>query len=359
VPASVVAGIIGVETFYGRIMGNFSALDALATLSFAFPSGRSDRSPLFRKHLGELFVLARKEGVEPGSLKGSYAGAMGWGQFMPGSWNKYAVDFDGDGHIDLIGNPVDAIGSIANFLAEHGWQRGMPSDYTLKLPSETATRAALLVHDIEPKFSAAQLATRGVALSEAGQQHAGPLAVIELQRGAAAPMYFAGTQNFYVLTRYNQSAYYAMAVIELGRVLAAKRAMAAAEPAAAPRSNCAPADFREVLSLQALPLELRKLLDADQNTADGMAERGAQFNESDVIADNDQRPTRRFVLAALSSDCALVAFEQGGRGKTVRMASFRRGNGRWELGPQTLLRDTPQSVQDLLGQDPGRQGQAR
>ncbi|MDM4765671.1 lytic murein transglycosylase B [Pelomonas sp. SE-A7] len=239
VPAQVILGILGVETFYGRIMGGFSALDALVTLSFDFPKGRSDRSPFFRQELAELLILARREGVDPAGLKGSYAGALGFGQFMPGSWNRYALDFDGDGQIDLIGHPVDAIGSIANFLAQHGWQRGMATDYTLTLPTETSTRARLLVPDIRPTFSAAQMDEAGVLLSEAGRLHEGPLAVIELQMGGkSAPVYRAGTQNFYVLTRYNQSAYYAMAVIELGRELLAMRMMGA-PPAPQPPASAA------------------------------------------------------------------------------------------------------------------------
>ncbi|MDI4631981.1 lytic murein transglycosylase B [Pelomonas sp. V22] len=240
VPASVIMGILGVETFYGRIMGGFSALDALVTLSFEFPKGRSDRSAFFRQQLVELLLLARHEGLDPAGFKGSYAGAMGYGQFMPGSWNRYALDFDGDGQIDLIGSPVDAIGSVANFLAEHGWQRGQASDYTLQMPSETTARAQiaqLLAPDIRPTFSAAQLQELGAQPSDAALQHAGPMAVIELQMGdKAAPVYRLGTQNFYALTRYNQSSYYAMTVIELGRELQAMRMMGTAQPPASPNS---------------------------------------------------------------------------------------------------------------------------
>lgn len=235
VPASVIMGILGVETFYGRIMGCFSALDALVTLSFEFPKGRSDRSAFFRQQLVELLLLARHEGLDPAGFKGSYAGAMGYGQFMPGSWNRYALDFDGDGQIDLIGSPVDAIGSVANFLAEHGWQRGQASDYSLQMPSETTARAQLLAPDIRPTFSAAQLQDLGAQPSDAALQHAGPMAVIELQMGdKAPPVYRLGTQNFYALTRYNQSSYYAMTVIELGRELQAMRMIGTAPLPASP-----------------------------------------------------------------------------------------------------------------------------
>ena len=223
VPAEIVLGIIGVETFYGRIMGGFRILDALATLSFDFPTGRSDRSPFFREELHQFLLLCQRDGLDPLTLKGSYAGAMGLGQFMPGSWMRHAVDFDGDGHADLINSPTDAIGSVANFLARHGWQRALPTDYTVAAPTGTAERAQLLAPDVRPSFTPAQMQALGARLSEGGQEHTGKLALIELQMGDAAPVYVAGTDNFYVLTRYNQSAYYAMAVISLGRKLGQMR----------------------------------------------------------------------------------------------------------------------------------------
>ncbi len=223
VPAEIVMGIIGVETFYGRIMGGFRILDALATLSFDFPTGRSDRSPFFREELHQFLLLCQRNGLDPLTLKGSYAGAMGLGQFMPGSWMRHAVDFDGDGRADLINSPADAIGSIANFLAQHGWQRALPTDYTVAAPTGTAERAQLLAPDVRPSFTPAQMQALGAQLSEAGQEHTGKLALVELQMGDAAPVYVAGTENFYVLTRYNQSAYYAMAVISLGRRLGQMR----------------------------------------------------------------------------------------------------------------------------------------
>jgi membrane-bound lytic murein transglycosylase B len=223
VPAEIIVGIIGVETFYGQITGGFRVIDALATLSFDFPKGRSDRSVFFRNELVEFLKLCRSNGLDPLAVKGSFAGAIGWPQFMPSSWNRDAVDFDGDGHIDLAGSPVDAIGSVAHFLAEHGWQRGMTTEYSLAMPSETSARALLLAPDIKPTFSVAQLLDAGAKPSEAALEHRGPLAVVELQMGAAAPIYVIGTENFYAITRYNWSSYYAMAVIELGRSLVALR----------------------------------------------------------------------------------------------------------------------------------------
>ena len=224
VPAEIVVGIVGVETFYGRVMGSFRAIDALATLSFDFPAGRRDRSDFFRRELEELFVLARREAIEPDTLRGSFAGALGLPQFMPGSINRYGIDFDGDGHVDLRANGADVVGSVANYLAQFGWQRGMPTHYEVAAPVDTPDRAHLLAPDIVPSFTPAQFEERGAALSPAGRAHEGPLALVELQNGEAAPSYVAGTPNFYAVTRYNWSSYYAMAVIELGAAVARERA---------------------------------------------------------------------------------------------------------------------------------------
>lgn len=228
VPAELIAGLIGVETFYGRMTGGFRVIDALATLAFDFPSGRRDRSAFFRSELAEFLKLCRREGLDPLTVKGSFAGAMGWPQFMPGSWNRHAIDFDGDGRVDLVGSPVDAIGSVAHFLVQHGWQPGLPTHFGVAPPVDTSERARLLQPDILPSFSAAQFAEAGAELAEAGRAHAGPLALVELQNGAAAPSYVAGTSNFYALTRYNWSAYYAMAVLDLGRELSRLRGTAPA-----------------------------------------------------------------------------------------------------------------------------------
>ena len=226
VPAALVVGIIGVETFYGRVTGNYRVLDALATLSLDFPSGRKDRSEFFRAELGQFLRLALTEHLPVAGVKGSFAGAIGLGQFMPGSINRFAVDFDGDGQIDMANSPPDVIGSVAHYLAEHGWQWGQPSHFAVKPPSDSRQRALLLVPDILPSFSPAQMAAHGAVLDDAGQAHAGPLALVELQNGDAAPSYVAGTQNFYAVTRYNWSSYYALAVIELGQAVAARRAAA-------------------------------------------------------------------------------------------------------------------------------------
>ena len=223
VPPELVVSIVGIETFYGRVMGNFRVIDALATLSFDFPPGRRDRTKFFRGELEALFVLAKREGSDPLAVKGSFAGAMGLPQFMPSSVNRYAVDFDGDGHIDLHANAADVVGSVANYLAAFGWQRGMPTHYEVAVPVDTSDRAVLLGPDILPTFTAAQFAERGAQLDPAGQAHSGPLALVELQNGQLAASYVAGTQNFYTITRYNWSSYYAMAVIDLGAAIKRRR----------------------------------------------------------------------------------------------------------------------------------------
>jgi membrane-bound lytic murein transglycosylase B len=218
VPPEIVVGILGVETIYGRQMGNFRVIDALSTLAFDFPSGRSDRSEFFRDELESWFVLCKSESVEPLDWKSSYAGAIGMAQFMPSSFNKYAVDLDGDGHVDLQRSAADAIGSVANYLAEHGWTRGMPLRFEVAPPADVDARTALLGQDILPTFSVAEMAEKGVALPPAAYVE-GPLALIELENGGAAPSYVVGTRNFYAVTRYNRSSYYAMAVTSLGEAV--------------------------------------------------------------------------------------------------------------------------------------------
>lgn len=219
VPPEIVVGIVGVETFYGRILGRFRTLDVLATLAFDFPAGRSDRSAYFRAELEELLVLARREKLPAAQFSGSFAGAIGLPQFMPGSINRHALDFDGDGHVDLLRSAADTIGSVAQFLALHGWQRGMASTYPVAPPEDEAARARLLAPDILPSFDAAAFEAAGAALSETGRGHAGPLALVRVENGALEPSYVAGTQNFYALTRYNRSSYYALAVIALGEAV--------------------------------------------------------------------------------------------------------------------------------------------
>ena len=226
VPASVVIGILGVETIYGKRMGKYRVLDALATLAFDFPASHPKapaRAAYFLQELEAFLVWCKQTGRDPLSVRGSYAGAMGMAQFMPSSWQKYAVDFDADGRIDLFDNSKDAIGSIANYIAAFGWKRGMPTHYPLQLDAARLDLPALLEKDILPSMSPALMAERGAILPAQALQHAGALALIELVNGAqASPSYVGGTDNFYVITRYNWSSFYAMAVIELGLAVQAQ-----------------------------------------------------------------------------------------------------------------------------------------
>jgi membrane-bound lytic murein transglycosylase B len=219
VPPEVVVGIVGVESIYGRQMGNFRIIDALATLAFDFPSGRKDRSAFFQDELENWFVLCNSEGVDPLAWRGSYAGAIGMAQFMPSSFNRFAVDFDGDGHVDLHASAADVIGSVANYLAEFGWKRGLAARFDVEPPADLESRALLLAPDIVPTCTAAEMVERGARLPDAALAAETLFALVELQNGDAAPTYVAGTSNFYALTRYNWSSYYAMAVLALGEAV--------------------------------------------------------------------------------------------------------------------------------------------
>jgi membrane-bound lytic murein transglycosylase B len=223
VPAAIVVGIIGVETLYGQNTGNFRILDALATLAFDFPAAHpraAERQAFFRSELEQFLLLTSRSGTNPQSIKGSYAGAMGLPQFMPSSWARYAVDFDGDGRIDLFASPADAIGSVAHYFKSFQWQPGMPTHYPVGLVPGQTDMDALLAPDILPTFSVSSFTAKGAQLEGAALNHSGPLALIELRNGLDAPSYVAGTENFYAITRYNWSSYYAMAVIELGEAVA-------------------------------------------------------------------------------------------------------------------------------------------
>lgn len=222
VPASLIVGVIGVETLYGQHTGNYRVIDALTTLAFDFPAAHpraEARAAFFKDELEQFLSLTHRTGMDPGSLRGSYAGAMGWPQFMPSSWVRYAVDFDGDGQVDLLNSPADAIGSVAHYFQQFGWQTGQPTHFSVDIDPQHTDLQVLLAPDIRPTFSVEAFVAKGAQLPAHALTHTGRLALVELENGASPRSYVAGTENFYVVTRYNWSSYYAMAVIELGATI--------------------------------------------------------------------------------------------------------------------------------------------
>ncbi|SNS37432.1 membrane-bound lytic murein transglycosylase B [Noviherbaspirillum humi] len=226
VPAEIIVGIIGVETVYGRNTGNFRVLDAITTLAFDYPNTptRAARMSFFRGELENTLLLSRDTGIDPFSLLGSYAGAIGWPQFMPGSVRKFAVDFDGDGKVDLRGSPVDAIGSVANFLAEHGWKRGQPVAFPTTLNETPGSRnwEMFIAQGLEAKFTLAELRAAGVNPSMPVPEDL-PYGLVDLQNGGEQTDYWLATDNFFAITQYNRSFFYAMSVLELGRAVRTAR----------------------------------------------------------------------------------------------------------------------------------------
>ena len=211
VPVHIVAAIIGVETFYGQRMGTYRVLDSLATLAFDYPP----RSGFFRQQLEEFLLLSREEQQDEFELMGSYAGAMGFGQFIPSSYRVYAVDFDADGVRDIWTNPVDAIGSVANYLSQHGWQKGQV--ITTQVSPTSQEGKDLFGNKLKPYTSVGHLTHNGAVrdLQLAADSQVSPL----LFKGKKGEEYWLGLYNFYVITRYNHSKLYAMAVYQLGREL--------------------------------------------------------------------------------------------------------------------------------------------
>ena len=209
VPPEIIVAIIGVESFYGSHRGRLRVLDSLATLGFRYPR----RSSFFLSELEEFVLLSSEEGLDARSVKGSYAGAMGIPQFISSSYRRYAIDFDGDGIRDLIGSPEDAIGSIGNYLAMHGWRAGG----TVAVPAEVEgdEYRTVVEQGIKPHASLASIRAAGVRFSvEADQEEQGALLEFETKNGRE---YWVGLTNFYVITRYNHSRLYALAVLQLAQ----------------------------------------------------------------------------------------------------------------------------------------------
>ncbi|OIQ90495.1 membrane-bound lytic murein transglycosylase B precursor [mine drainage metagenome] len=222
VPEEIIVAIIGIESIYGRNPGHFNTFAALSTLAFDYPppalTGTPPRSALFRDELEQLLLLARETHRDPLSYTGSYAGALGLPQFLPSSVRRYAVDAEHNGRIDLAASATDAIASIANFLSLHGWQKDAPVAVAATVAGNAYTR--LLDQGIAPSHTPAEMAAFGVVSPGAPEQ---PAALIDLVTPQQPTEYRLGYRNFYVLTRYNRSSFYAMAVYDLARALRAAR----------------------------------------------------------------------------------------------------------------------------------------
>jgi membrane-bound lytic murein transglycosylase B len=213
VPAEVIVAIIGVETIYGRNTGDFRVIDALSTLAFDYPR----RAAYFREELEQYLLLAREGGFDPLAWRGSFAGAVGLPQFMPGSIRRHAVDFDGDGRIDLRGSAVDAVGSVASFLANHGWQAGGPTHFPVEVADEARAQAAI-DGGSPPRMTMTELGALGLTSPREVPADL-RLTLIDLPNGDGTTTYVLGANNFWVVTRYNRSFFYAMAVIDLAQAL--------------------------------------------------------------------------------------------------------------------------------------------
>ncbi|KGM56411.1 murein transglycosylase [Lysobacter arseniciresistens ZS79] len=231
VPAEIIVSILGVETSYGGNMGSYPVVDALYTLAFAYPrtnqpdkiARENQREAFFRDELAQVFALGKENGFDVTTLKGSYAGAMGWGQFMPSSYRDYAVDGNGDGKVDLFNSLPDVFASVANYFVEKGgWQRGGP----VVVRARKADGAVAFDPDgLEPRYTLEQLAARGY--TPATPVAGAPKATLFTLDGVDGREYWIGFNNFHAITRYNNSRHYAMAVYELAEAVAGRDPLAA------------------------------------------------------------------------------------------------------------------------------------
>ncbi|AQA20180.1 lytic murein transglycosylase B [Halioglobus japonicus] len=213
VPAEIIVAIIGVETLYGKIRGSYRVIDALSTLAFDYPR----RSEFFTSELKHYLILTRDQGMDPLTPVGSYAGAMGYGQFMPSSYRNYAIDFDGDGKADIWENKTDAIGSVANYFVEHGWQPGQKVVLSAEPPAEVPEEMLSRGRKLKPRYTLSEFAAAGFEFKPQNDDKAMAIA-IEFEQPASLE-YWLGLENFYVITRYNHSAMYAMAVYQLSMAI--------------------------------------------------------------------------------------------------------------------------------------------
>lgn len=214
VPPEIIIAILGVETRYGRNRGSYRVIDSLATLSFDYPK----RSKFFSSELKQFLLLCREQGFDPKEIKGSYAGAMGYPQFISSSYRHYAVDFNNDGKVDLLNSPADAIGSVANYFKAHGWKNGAPITSTAKVITSDAgssQQATLFNTGLKPTTTLAQYQAAGIHSTTDFNKEEKATAM-KLQ-GVKGDEYWLGLNNFYVITRYNHSKLYAMAVYQLSQ----------------------------------------------------------------------------------------------------------------------------------------------
>ena len=217
VDPQVIVAIIGIETFYGGYMGNHKVQDALYTLGFHYPP----RATFFRSEFGNLMSLIKEEKLDNSNLKGSYAGAMGYGQFIPSSYRHYSVDFDGDGRRDLLNSKADAIGSVANYFHQHGWKRGAPVALQLNHSSNTPPKATVWTSE-KLHYKVSDILSPTLSLNVARDLDASqPALLVKLDQPDHAE-YWLGLKNFYVITRYNRSPLYAMAVYQFSEQLKAQ-----------------------------------------------------------------------------------------------------------------------------------------
>jgi membrane-bound lytic murein transglycosylase B len=217
VDPQIIVAIIGVETFYGRITGGYRVLDALATLTFHYPDTGNDRSEFFGRELTQFILLGDEEGLPLREVTGSYAGAMGLGQFMPSSYREYAVDLDGDTRRDLWSSMPDIIGSVANYMHRHGWEMGQPVAMPVR-PAPGADPGRVASKNFKPQATVADLASAGFAVDDATVDGSTPATVLRLEE-KDGDSYWLTFGNFYVITRYNRSPLYAMAVYQLSEAI--------------------------------------------------------------------------------------------------------------------------------------------
>jgi membrane-bound lytic murein transglycosylase B len=231
VPPAIIAGILGTETIYGRDMGSFPVLDVLTTLAFDYPDtpNRAERMVIFRDNLRDYLIWTRNENIDPTTVQGSFTGAIGIAQFLPGNILQYGVDYDGDQHVDLRNSMADAIGSVANYMKGQGWEPGRPVVWAIASDATSQrVAAANATGQADLHLTLGELAREGLTLADPGINVAAeantPVTIVDLPTPGRPTQYLLGLKNFYVITRYNHSFFYAMTVYDLGQQVKAQAA---------------------------------------------------------------------------------------------------------------------------------------